>query len=386
MTAVLCLNAGSSSLKFSLFTVRQGVESPLARGAVEGIGAASSARLVVGERRHERATRSADFDGALDAAFALLGEDALPPPDVVAHRIVHGGPDHTAPSIVDEGLVQSLRRLVPWAPLHLPAGLDALAGASERFPGVPQVACFDTAFHRTLPDVARRLPIPEALHREGVRRYGFHGLSYEHVVAALGAALPARAVVAHLGSGSSLVALQNGAAVDTTMGFTPAGGVPMGSRTGDLDPGVLLYLARERGYGARELERLVERESGLVGVGGSADMKVLLERAPTDEHARLAVELYCYSVRKSVAALTAALGGIELLVFTGGIGEHGAEIRAGVCQGLEWLGVALDPARNRDGAAVVSEDGARVTLRVVPADEERVMARHAARLLAAPAP
>jgi acetate kinase len=250
---------------------------------------------------------------------------------------------------------------------------------------VLQVACFDTAFHRTMPAAARRLPIPARFDAAGVRRYGFHGLSYEYVVGSLGAAARGRAVVAHLGSGASMAAIREGASVDTTMGFTPAGGLVMSSRSGDLDPGVLVHLLRTEEHDADDLERIVERESGLTGVSGrTGDMRELLECRGDDADAALAVDMFCTRVRMQVGAYAALLGGIDNLVFTGGIGERSAPVRTEICAGLEHLGVEIDEARNRDDAAVVSPDGASCVVRVVPTDEELVIARHAARLVGAP--
>jgi len=379
---VLCLNGGSSSLKFTLFRLDPGEERRLVTGAVEGIGTGAGHAWVDHEgKRSDRRAAFPDAGAALAVAFELLSGSHAPEPDVVGHRVVHGGPEHTEPVVVDAAFLRSLEALVPMAPLHLPGALAAMRAVSERFPGLSQIACFDTAFHRTMPLVARRLPIPDELHEAGVRRYGFHGLSYEYVVSALGAERPSRVVIAHLGNGSSLVAVKDGASIDTTMSFTPTGGILMGTRSGDLDPGVLLYLERERGYSVTALEKLVEVGSGLLALGGTSDVKTLLERAPHDERARLAIDMFCYAVRKAIAALAAALGGLELLVFTGGIGEHAAEVRAESCRGLEFLGVSLDDARNRVHAAVISADGARCTVRVVPTDEDLVIARHARALL-----
>ncbi len=323
----LCINAGSSSLKVALFAPGP---RPLARVAIE---------------------RVHDHVAALDAALGQLGGE---PPALVAHRIVHGGAAHTAPCWVDDALVASLTRLVPLAPLHQPAALAGIAAVTARLPGARQVACFDTAFHAQLPAVARTLPIAA-----DVRRYGFHGLSYEYVLSVL-APVPPRLVIAHLGSGASLVAVAHGRSIDTTMGMTPDGGIPMGTRTGDLDPGVLLYLARERGLGTDAIERLVEREGGLVAIAGTADMKELLAR--DDAAARLAVELFAYAVKKAIGAYAAALGGLDLIVFTGGIGEHAARVRELATAGLGFLGADV---------------------RVIPTDEDLVMARHAFTLAAA---
>jgi acetate kinase len=377
---VLCLNAGSSSLKFALFDLSNG-EKRLAQGAVEGIGQDQGrARIRWAERTEERAAAFPDFDAALGVAFELLGACQLPAPHIVGHRVVHGGAEHMEPALIDAALLASLEALVPIAPLHLPASIAAMKAARQRFAQLPQVACFDTAFHRHLPLVARRLPIPERLDQEGLRRYGFHGLSYEYVMSVLGPERPLRIVIAHLGNGASLVAVKDGASIDTTMGFTPTGGIPMGTRSGDLDPGVLLYLLREGVLSAPELDALVEHESGLLGVGGDSDVKKLLERAPHDERARLALDLFAYAVKKTVGAFAAALGGLDLLIFTGGIGEHAAEVRAEACRGLDFLGVTLDDAKNRAHAPFIGSGPCAV--RIVATDEELVIARHAGRLVA----
>lgn len=404
MTAavVLALNSGSSSLKFAVFRcARADGEARLAEGAVEGIGRAGG-RVVLhagdrvgaapdpaGDRAGaaldaaaaiDRAVDVPDHAAALDLAFAALAEARLPAPDAVGHRIVHGGPHHHAPTRVDAALLAALRAALPFAPLHLPAELHGIDAAAARFPGRPQVVCFDTGFHHALPEVARRYPLARELADRGIRRYGFHGLSYEHLVDVIGAARLGRAVLAHLGSGASMAAVVDGAAVDTTMGLTPCGGLMMGTRTGDLDPGVLLHLMAA-GADARTLERVVSRESGLLGVSGrTADVKELLARRDVDADAALALAMFCYHARKAVGALAAALGGLDTLVFTGGIGQRAAPVRAEICAPLRHLGVHLDERRNAAGAAIVSADGSPCTVRVVASDEERRIARHTARL------
>jgi acetate kinase len=386
MPAILCVNSGSSSLKTALYVASDGKARHLggaeARGAVERIGPGAAAWLEAHGARRERREAGGDPAAALATAVELLDEAGVPKPTVVGHRVVHGGARWTAPTLVDERVLAGLRELVPLAPLHLPAAIAAIEAIAARRPDLPQVACFDTAFHATLPEVARRLPLPERFDHAGVRRYGFHGLSYEYVVSALGPAPPRRVVIAHLGNGASLAAVKDGRAVDTTMGFTPTGGVMMGTRTGDLDPGVLFYLAREQGFDLRALEELVEREGGLLGVGGVSDMQALLARAPTDPRAKLAVAMFGYSVKKAIGAFAAALGGLDLLVFTGGIGEHAAPVRAAACEGLDGIGIRLDPARNTRDADVVSADGSPCTIRVIPTNEDLVIARHALRVAA----
>ena len=296
----------------------------------------------------------------------------------MGHRLVHGGRHHVAPERVTDALLADLRALVPLAPLHLPSGIAGVEAVTTRFPALPQAVCFDTTFHRDLPEVARRLALPRALaDPAGIQRFGFHGLSYEYVMERLGPAGRGRVVIAHLGNGASMAAVRDGRAVDTTMGLTPAGGFMMGTRTGDLDPGVLVYLAREKGYDANGLDRLVNKESGLLGVSGvSADMKTLLERRDEDEKAALAVAMFVYQVRKQVGAFAAALGGLDTLVFTGGIGERAAPVRAEICDGLGHLGVYLDPARNAAHGNPASMPGSRCQVRIVATREDLMIARH----------
>ncbi|HXN33772.1 MAG TPA: acetate/propionate family kinase [Polyangiaceae bacterium] len=361
---VLAINCGSSSLKYALFEAEEADERPVARGAVERIGEAVP-----------------DHAAAVDAVFAEMSSKGRPPPDVVGHRVVHGGATRSTPALVDEALLASLRDLVPFAPLHLPAEIRAMRAVAERWPGRPQVACFDTAFHRTIPAVAQRYALPENLFDAGVRRYGFHGLSYEYVVATVGARGLGRAVLAHLGSGASMVAVCDGRAVDTTMGFTPSGGLVMATRAGDLDPGLFVYLVGQ-GYDARSIDELVNNRAGMLALSGSTgDVRELLARRDRDPRAALALDVFAWNARKWVGAMAATIGGIETLVFTGGIGENAAPVRAAIAAGLEHLGVLLDDTRNARGDAVVSRDGARCRVRVVRTDEERIVARHARRLV-----
>jgi acetate kinase len=364
---VLCLNAGSSSLKAAAFVHAGDGAEPrrVASHHTERVGSAG---------------------GHLAALRAIVDECAASGfvPDVLAHRIVHGGPDQVDHAAVDEAVRARLEAARPFAPLHLPVELAVLDAAGEVWPDRPQVACLDTAFHRHLPPVARRLPIPADYDAAGVCRYGFHGLSYEHLVHHLGVDLGARAVLAHLGSGASLAAVRDGLGVDTTMGLTPAGGVVMGTRTGDLDPGVLVHLQRAHGLGVDEIEALVDRRSGLLGLSGTSadvrDLEAARDRDDTDADAALALDAFASGVAKQVAALSTVLGGIDTLVFTAGVGEGSASVRAEVVRRLAHLGLAIDRDANGAHAPVVSPPGARVVVRVVPADEELAMARHAVRL------
>jgi acetate kinase len=379
---VLCVNSGSSSLKLALYED----ETVLASSVVEGIGLREG-RLTV---RDASARVLHDEPGAFpDAGAGLrgaLGAARFPAPDAAGHRVVHGGADHAAPERVTPELLAALRTLVPLAPLHLPAALHGIDAVSHHFPGLPQVACFDTAFHRRMPAVAQRLPLPRTLRAKGIQRYGFHGLSYEYVVTTLGAATLGRAVIAHLGNGASLAAVRDGLPVDTTMGFTPTGGLMMGTRSGDLDPGVLVHLLANEGFDARAIERLVDHESGLLGVSGTtSDMKALLETRATEPHAAEAVELFCYVLRKHVGAFAAVLGGLDTLVFTGGIGERAAPVREETCRGLEHLGIRIDRERNARHDPIVSARGSACTVRIVRTDEDLMIARHTRALVARPA-
>jgi acetate kinase len=319
---VLALNSGSSSLKFGLYRV----------------GASSAEALLEGE---EETTGEGQRD-AVGRILKLLADRGMPAPAAIGHRVVHGGPRLRRHCLIDDDVLRELDAATAFAPLHVPQALSIIRLAREHFPGRAHAACFDTAFHAELPDVARVLPIPKALRSEGIERYGFHGLSCESIVRRLrepGGDLPHRLVIAHLGNGASITAVKDGRSIDTSMGLTPTGGVVMGTRCGDLDPGVLIYLMREHGYAAARLEDLVDRHSGLLGISGiGGDMRRLHAAAPSSADARLAIEMFCYSVRKQVAAMMAVLGGVDLLVFTGGIGEHDAEVRSAICQGLAGLG------------------------------------------------
>lgn len=379
--AILSLNGGSSSLKLCLHEAgERGDERLVARGAAEGIGQAKSRlwlRDAQGETLGEESGGLASHGDAFERLLARLHELGLPRPEACGHRVVHGGERYRAPARVDDELLESLRGFIPLAPLHLPMEIRLIEAARRATPELPQVACFDTAFHRRMPEAAQRLPLPRRLWESGIRRYGFHGLSYEYVLERLGEAGGGRLVVAHLGNGASLAALLDGRPMDTTMGLTPAGGLMMGTRTGDLDPGVVFYLLNQLGMDAAEAQRLLNRESGLAGVSGvSRDMRTLLERRAEDSRAAEAVELFCRTARKHIGALAAVLGGLDALVFTGGIGERAAEVRTEICAGLEHLGLRLDRDRNAEHADVISRDDSSCTARVTPTDEERMIARH----------
>ncbi|CAG1772418.1 partial acetate kinase, partial [uncultured bacterium] len=316
-------------------------------------------------------------------ATSVLAGSGMPPPDVIGHRIVHGGPVLRRHCRIDDTVLRQLQAAAAFAPLHAPAALALIRFAQVHFPCVPQVACFDTQFHVGLPDVARVLPIARELQSEGTQRYGFHGLSLESIVRQLGDALPQRLVIAHLGNGASITAVQAGLSIDTSMGMTPSGGVIMGTRSGDLDPGLLASLMREKGFDAARLEELIDQRSGLLGISGlSGDMRRLHEAAASSRDARLAIEMFCYSVRKQVAAMIAVLGGLDMLVFTGGIGENDAQVRAPICAGLTWIGVSLDESRNRAATNPLSDGASRCQVLVLASQEDEQIARHAWALLA----
>jgi acetate kinase len=388
--AILVLNAGSSSLKFSLFGVAGDELALEVRGRVEGLY--TQARFVATDASgRSLAAREWDqgarlgHDGAVEHVRDFLG-DALRGGRLigVGHRVVHGGPAYAQPVRLDAGVLGALERLIPLAPLHQPHALAPVKALLARAPDLPQVACFDTAFHRTNPDVAQRFALPEGLHEAGVRRYGFHGLSFEYIASARprvdAGAAAGRTIVLHLGNGSSLCALAAGRSVASTMGFTPVDGLPMGTRSGTLDPGVLLYLMDERQLDARGIERLIYHESGLLGVSGlSSDMRTLLESP--DPRARVAVDLFVYRVRREVGSLAGALRGLDALVFTAGIGENSATIRERVCLDASWLGLTLDAAANRAGGPRLSATDSRVRAWMIPTDEELMIARHVRRLV-----
>jgi acetate kinase len=384
---ILTINTGSSSLKAGLY--RADGERLELSAVVEAIGQ-DDCRLRIadgdGRLRADHRLDLPDHDAALRALLDRLPATAGDGIVAIGHRIVHGGRTFVEPVAISAGVLEELRRLVPLAPNHQPQALAAVEAAATAFPKAPQIACFDTAFHRTLPRVARIYPLPHRFEADGIVRYGFHGLSYESVLAQLNTLDPraaaGRLIVAHLGNGASMAAIRDGASIETTMGFTPSGGLVMGTRTGDLDPGVLLHLLRDGGFDPEALGNLINREGGLRGVsGGTADMRDLLAKESHDRRAADAVALFCYQARKFLGALVAVLGGLDALVFTGGIGEHAAPIRARICDGFDHLGLRLDPPRNDAGEPFISSQDGLVTVRVVPSDEDRMIAHHTARLL-----
>lgn len=384
----LVLNAGSSSLKFCVFGRPPGESWYLeARGQVEGIG--TSPRLCVknaiGESLANQDVQATDGPEALAALAAWLrsrygGSRVLG----VGHRVVHGGARFKGPTIVNAEVLRELYQLAPLAPLHQPHNLAAIEAVFERLPGIPQVACFDTSFHRGQPAVAELIPLPRELRRQGLQRYGFHGLSYEYVASVLPQVAPeiarGRVIIAHLGSGASLCALKDGKSIDSTLGFTALDGLCMGTRPGSIDPGVVLHLFQGLNLSAKQVETLLYKKSGLLGISGiSNDMRDLLGRS--EPFARLAVDYFVYRVAKEIGALTAALGGIDALVFTAGIGENSPEIRERICAASAWLGLKLDESANSRRLPKISTNGSSPSVWVIPTNEELMIARHTGALL-----
>jgi len=387
---LLTINAGSSSLKAAVFRFEppDTLEFTL---SVDRIGRPEEALRVTGPDgalvRHE-AQRSADYAAALRAVLAWVRREH---PETrigaVGHRVVHGGIAYRGPQLTTPELLDGLRALVPIDPDHMPQTIADIEAVGRAYPGLPQVVCFDTAFHAGMPRLARLYALPREMTDAGAIRYGFHGLSCESVMAELRGRDPAsaggRVIIAHLGSGASITAVHRGVSVETTMGFSPTGGLVMSTRSGDLDPSVVLYLLRGRTTTQKELNTLLNQRAGMLGVSGTTgDMRELLDREAGDPHAAEAVALFCYQARKFVGALAAAMAGVDALVFTGGIGEHAAPVRERICHGLEFLGVRIDRRRNERHAPVVSPDKSPVTVRVIPANEELMIARHTRRVVA----
>lgn len=384
---ILVLNAGSSSIRFALFDFLD--ESTLIsryRGSVDGI--ASAARLQAGTGRgdwQQHAINAPDHHAALQQILQWIAANHSIAPIVAAgHRVVHGGEIFTQPTQIDPTTLAALGSLTPLAPLHQPHTLDAIEAMQQLHPKLPQVACFDTAFHQTLPLHAQQYAIPRALFAQGLRRYGFHGLSYEYIASQLpnhlGDGAGGKVIIAHLGNGASLCALHAGRSIATTMGFTPLDGLPMGTRCGTLDPGILLYLMRERCMGEHELRQLLHQQSGLLGLSGiSSDMRTLLDSAAPE--AKQAIDFFTYRCAIEIGGLCSALGGLDALVFTGGIGEHAAEVRTAICQRLHWLGIQLDSDANAQHRHRISSEGPPVSVWALPTDEELMIARHTLNVL-----
>lgn len=384
------LNAGSSSIKFSLFVLRDNQAELSARGQIDGIYTAphfvskDGEGKVVAEKSWPEGT-TLGHEGAIDHLFAHLREKFTGYHLLgVGHRVVCGGLDYTQPALVNPEVLAKLEQLIPLFPLHQPHNLAPIKILLERRPELPQVACFDTSFHRTNPQIAQLYALPLEYAEAGVVRYGFHGLSYEYIASVLPKfdprAASGRTVVLHLGNGASMCALENCRSMTSTMGFSGVEGLPMGTRSGALDPGILLYLMDGRGMDARAIEELIYKKSGLLGISGiSSDMRTLLESK--EEKARLAIDFFLYRIRREMGSLVAALGGVDAVVFTGGIGENAPQIRERVCQDAAWLGVELDADANKRGGPCVSTPGAKVAAWVIPTNEELMIARHTRRVL-----
>jgi acetate kinase len=387
MTPVfVVLNAGSSSLKFQVFEDKDAAEpSVIFKGLFEGLG--SAARFLVkdatGAILDETSWGSTERVGHEEALMHLVSwlreHQAGRKLTAIGHRVVHGGETYRGPVLVDDGVLTLLDTLVPLAPLHQPHNLEPIRIVRRRLPGMPQIACFDTAFHRSQPEIAQMFALPREMREQGVRRYGFHGLSYEYIASVLPEVAPeiarGRVIVAHLGSGASMCALKDGKSVDSTLGFTALDGLCMGTRPGALDPGVVLYLFQTLGLSAKDVETALYKKSGLIGISGiSNDMRVLL--ASQEPGARLAVEYFVYRAAKELGALAAVLGGVDGLVFTAGIGENSAEIRKRICEASAWLGIELDHAANDSRGPRISRSGSRVSAWVIPTNEELMIARH----------
>lgn len=380
-SAILVINAGSSSLKFGLYDEVNHDEQLLLSGIADGIGRNSGTlELLDGDERTLQSEKCsfATQQDALSKVAHWIANVFRGRLCAIGHRIVHGGPHLIVHQRITGLVLQELRKCTHFAPLHIPLALQLIERAERIYPQIPQFACFDTAFHHAIPETAARFPLPRELYDEGIRRYGFHGLSYESIIRQIGSYLPRRTVIAHLGNGASLVAIYEGRSIDTTMGLTPTGGIPMGSRSGDLDPGVLLYLLRTKCADADSLEDLLNHDAGLKALsGGMSDMRdIEAAAAKGNQEAQLAIELFCTSIRKTIAAYAAVLGGLDMLVFSGGIGEHSVRVRSDVCRGLAFLGFDLDDLRNQSHSGTISTDASKVQVCVVASEEDLMIARH----------
>jgi acetate kinase len=382
---VLTINSGSSSVKFDLHEIGDSEELVLS-GRLERIGlrfGKFQIKDASGRSLIDEPVDMLDHRAGLERLFAWLNEnESSSSLDAVGHRLVHGGPKYATPHLIDRPLIAELQELVPLAPDHLPHEIKAIQAVSQFYPDLPQVACFDTAFHRHMPAVAQVYALPRHYRHQGLVRYGFHGLSYEYILQELGkeageAAANGRLVIAHLGNGASLAAVLHGKSMDTTMGFTPAGGLVMSTRSGDLDPGVPIYLLEQEGMSPAALNELVNKQAGLLGVSGiGSDVKDLLDQEAEQPHAREAVDLFCYQAAKYVGALTTVLGGLDTLVFTAGIGENSPVVRQRICQNLSFLGIYLEEGRNNANAPIISPDRGPVTVRVMKTNEDLMIGRH----------
>ncbi len=390
VSGILTINSGSSSIKFGLYSMGR-VETAVLSGSIEGIGLSSGmfhvrdvdGKIIIEKRlkpleHHEALKELIDWFRSTPAAY---------PFDAVGHRLVHGGKKFRRSHLITPDLIETLDELMPFAPDHLPHEINAVKVFKHSYPDIKQVACFDTGFHRDMPRVAQIYALPGDLWREGVMRYGFHGLSYEYILGELAkeageGASKGRLIIAHLGNGASMAGVKDGRSMDTTMGFSPAGGLVMSTRSGDLDPGVILYLLKEKKLGFSAVNRMVNKEGGLLGASGvSPAIKDLLDAEAKNPHAAEAVELFCYQAKKFLGALAAVLGGLDTLIFTGGIGENAPSIRRRICENMEFFGIHLDPGRNDANAPIISQGGNVVTVRVMKTNEELMIARHTYELL-----
>ena len=379
---ILAVNGGSSSIKFSLYN-RESLKK-LFSGKIERIGQDDAELTYTDERSGKKSQLPVRAPDLAAAGVFLLDwlekQGDVFPLAAIGHRVVHGGP-RTEASVVDEALLNELQQISAYDPDHLPGEIELMRLIRKRYPDLTQIACFDTAFHTTLPAVARILPIPRRYARAGVQRYGFHGISYAYILTELTrvagpAAAMGSVIIAHLGSGASLAAIKDGVSIDTTMGFTPAGGVVMGTRPGDLDPGVLWYLLEKEEFDAGQLDQFINHQCGLLGVSEtSSDMQELLAQESSDSRAAEAVALFCYQIKKAIGAFTAVLGGLDVLVFTGGIGEKSAIIRSRICAGLGYLGIGLDQRANAGDRVALAKEDSRVAVYAIPTDEERMIAQ-----------
>lgn len=380
-SAILSLNSGSSSLRFALYER----DVPLISGKFDRIGsAAATLSFTVNGGTENRVANLPDHAACVPLLLEVLAKHEL---RAVGHRVVHGGPCYHDPQLVDGSMLTELRRITAFAPNHLSATLALIEAMTLAFPELPQIACFDTAFHHDMPRVAKQLALPRRYFAQGVQRYGFHGLSYAFVMEELErqndpAATIGRVILAHLGSGSSMAAVRDGRSIDTSMGFTPASGLVMSTRSGDLDPGLFHYLATTEDMTTAEFQHMVNHESGLLGVSAvSSDMRDLLAQETSDERAAEAVDLFCYEAKKRIGSYAAALGGLDTLVFSGGIGENSPVVRERICRGLDFLGIELDQARNRDSVAVITMESSRATVRIIRTDEELMIVHSVCQVL-----
>ncbi|MGL5018741.1 MAG: acetate/propionate family kinase [Luteolibacter sp.] len=388
--SVLAINSGSSSLRFALFEAGESF-APILTGKFDRIGLPDAVLSLTDVRANQSDERGIDAPNHVACVPLLVelleqkaGDHTV---SAIGHRVVHGGPRYREPQRVDEAMLEELRRISSFAPNHLPSEIALMEDFAAKFPKVPQIACFDTAFHHTMPRVAKLLPIPRRYEAKGVQRYGFHGLSYAYLMEELTclgdpAATTGRVILAHLGNGASMAAVRDGKSIDTSMSFTPAAGLMMSTRSGDLDPGLVAFLGRSEQMTEPQFDRMIHHESGLLGVSGiSSDMRDLLNQESSDIRAEEAVALFCYQAKKWIGSFAAALGGLDTLVFAGGIGENAPLVRARICEGLGFLGIELNEARNSKNASLISTDGGRVAVRVIRTDEEMMIARSACRTL-----